>query len=44
MHFTGGMDPGGVKNELKAEEVDRKILTRYLFDVISAWIAVGVWS
>lgn len=44
MYFIRGMDSGGVKNELKVEEVDRKILIRYLFDVISVWIVVGVWS
>ena len=37
MEWTGV----GVRNELKAEQVDRKILTRYISDTISAWIAVG---
>lgn len=30
-----------MRNELKAEQVDRKILTRYISYTISAWIVVG---
>lgn len=29
-----------MRNELKAEQVDRKILTRYISYTISAWIVV----
>lgn len=43
MHLTGGMDSGGATNELKAEQVERKTLTRFVFDV-SARLAAGMWS
>lgn len=39
MQMTGGMDWGGVKNELKAKQVHRKILTRYLTGVVSICVA-----